>query len=292
MKNARIWVGIVFLFVAVGYGGGALASPEADALTDGARSDFAAARYAGALDKFLRAHALNGEPKLLWNAAACERKLGHNGKAIRYLERYLETAPDLSEQERAEVEDTINAVGRYVALASIESDPAGARVYVDEEVAGVTPLDGVLLDPGTHEIVLELEGYGTLKREVSVAGGDDPTWTFSFVQGDGTAGEGAPIPPIALMAGGAAVATVGAILLGVSIADFGTFEEECAPSCDPAAWESSESMNTAGTVLLALGGASAVAGLTWALWPAADEPDAASVWLAPLPGGIAVGGRW
>ena len=58
------------------------------------------------------------------------------------------------------------------ATADILSSPPGASVSVDGRPAGKTPLDGLRLKPGRHEVALALEGHETWSGTVEVAAGE------------------------------------------------------------------------------------------------------------------------
>jgi hypothetical protein len=57
-----------------------------------------------------------------------------------------------------------------VGQLSIQSEPAGAKVFVDGSERGVAPLTVADLAPGQHEVVLQSEA-GTVKHTVAVQGG-------------------------------------------------------------------------------------------------------------------------
>lgn len=51
---------------------------------------------------------------------------------------------------------------------TIRSEPVGADVYVDEVLIGKTPCEHPFLFYGDREIMIEKEGYRTIKEEVDV----------------------------------------------------------------------------------------------------------------------------
>jgi hypothetical protein len=56
-------------------------------------------------------------------------------------------------------------------LLSIQSRPTGARVFVNGEERGVTPLYVRDLAPGSHEIILYLTGFGAYRQTIEGQGG-------------------------------------------------------------------------------------------------------------------------
>jgi hypothetical protein len=53
----------------------------------------------------------------------------------------------------------------------VSSRPAGARVLLDGQLVGVTPLVLAKVATGTHVVTLELEGYGPWTTSARVVGG-------------------------------------------------------------------------------------------------------------------------
>ncbi|ACS33484.1 DUF2341 domain-containing protein [Thermococcus gammatolerans] len=60
------------------------------------------------------------------------------------------------------------------ATLTIESEPSGARVYINSVNRGKTPLS-LNLSPGTYSVEVALEGYKPYKTSVSLNGGDKRT---------------------------------------------------------------------------------------------------------------------
>src|SRR5690606_32451043 len=87
-------------------------------------------------------------------------------------------------------------LSQYVELASasalgrlsIASTPTGANVLVNGQPRGVTPLELSDIEPGEHEIVLELDGR-RVRQAVSVTGGATTTVALSL--------EGQPVTELA-----------------------------------------------------------------------------------------------
>lgn len=93
-------------------------------------------------------------------------KLGQLGIAKASLERALELDP--KNPKRAAIQKLIKGIEvAQTAKVSVSSVPPGATITVDSDSSadalGKTPFD-VKLTPGSHEIVVALEGYETEKR--------------------------------------------------------------------------------------------------------------------------------
>jgi hypothetical protein len=142
--------------------------PLSESLQGEAKEDYAAARilfndedFTGALIKFQRAYERAGDPRLLWNMAACEKNLRHYAAVLRLLERYeREGSSYMSPGHRAEFTDVLKTVRLLVSRVLIQVEPTGAQIYVDDALVGTTPLDQPLLvDLGLRRIRVHKAGY-------------------------------------------------------------------------------------------------------------------------------------
>jgi hypothetical protein len=133
-----------------------------------AKEDYLAARilfndedYTGALVKFQRAYERAGDPRLLWNMAACEKNLRHYAAVLRLLERYeREGSAYMSPGHRAEFTDVLKTVRLLVSRVQIQVDPDGAQVFLDDVLVGTSPLaEPVLVDLGLRKIRIHKAGY-------------------------------------------------------------------------------------------------------------------------------------
>jgi tetratricopeptide (TPR) repeat protein len=97
------------------------------------RGDYGAAR-----DGFERAWQLSHNPQLLFDLARVEGKLGHDDRAVEYLQRYLQELPDSPDAPtvRAELEARQRAMSERKALTEAEAREAtekqAAQARADE----------------------------------------------------------------------------------------------------------------------------------------------------------------
>jgi hypothetical protein len=142
--------------------------PLSEALHGEAKDDYVAARilfndedFTGALVKFQRAYERAGDPRLLWNMAACEKNLRHYASVLRLLERYeREGWALMSASHRAEFTDVLRTVRMLVSRVQLQVDPDGAQVFLDDVLVGTTPLsEPILVDLGLRKIRIHKAGY-------------------------------------------------------------------------------------------------------------------------------------
>ena len=117
------------------------------------------AEYRVALGHYLASQRLAPNANVVFNIAVCYEALDHPLQAFRHYADYL--AEETDPEERRLAEDALTRLRARVSVVRIESEPAGATVYVDRRdlgVRGTTPLV-LALDGGTHEVMLELPGH-------------------------------------------------------------------------------------------------------------------------------------
>jgi hypothetical protein len=155
--------------------------PLGNTLTGAAKLDYDAATllyengdYAGALIKYQSAYEHAKDPRLLWNAAACEKNLHHYAKASTLVRQYLREGGDqLSDASKADAQSFLQAVAPFVASLSVTVNEVGANVYIDDEIAGVSPLaQPVLVTIGSRTLRVAKDGFVPHTQAIEVRGTD------------------------------------------------------------------------------------------------------------------------
>jgi hypothetical protein len=154
----------------------------AESLLGDAKRDYDAARllfdsgdYQGALLKFENAHRLSGDPRLLWNQAVCAKNLRQYARAIKLVQRYLDSksplvTPDAVEAGRAFLEAALPLTAKLTITASVP----GASVYLDDRLLGTLPLEPDLrVDLGMHSLRLEKFDYVDFDETLTVTDSKD-----------------------------------------------------------------------------------------------------------------------
>ena len=125
------------------------------------------ARYAEAVRLFLEADALSPSAALSYNIARAYEKLADDAQTLRWYRNYLRLSPQAS--NAAEVEGYVRSLSRALSKQRIQqvtilSTPPGARVAIDGNPLGVTPLT-TELRPGKHRASLSLGGFADFEAE-------------------------------------------------------------------------------------------------------------------------------
>ena len=152
----------------------------ADTLTGAAKAEYEAGRllygdgdYAGAALKFQRAYDESKDPRLLWNTAAAEKNLRHYSKVVELVERYVaEAGTRLKAEDRAEADALLTTVRAFISTVTLDVQPEGAAVFVDDVQVGVSPMRApVLVDMGEHRIRVSKVGFQDFNATQSLQGG-------------------------------------------------------------------------------------------------------------------------
>ena len=252
-----------------------------------ARQEFKASRFQPALAAFMRAHVLSADPRLLWNAAACLRKLERNAEALRTIDRYLAEGIELTAEEREEARRAQLAVRALVAVVHLTTVPGDVSISLDGSPLTGRASEGVYVEPGRHAFIFSKEGFQEKLRQEGLKAGEDTAWTIELLPVP-SAVVTAPVEvkvksapeeprvrfaPWLVVGGGAGAGILGAVFLGISGAAWDRFRQECGTNCSPQRWAGSRDLEIAGVVLVAAGAAAIGAGFAWFLL-SASQPAA------------------
>jgi len=129
--------------------------------------------YEGALAEFDRVYQLTGRADLLFNVGRTQQALGRYPEAAAAVEEYLRRSADLTAERRAEVEQLLASVRRYIAYVRLEVDPAAATLRLDgQPVEPARRAADIPLSPGRHTVDARLDGYRGDPQTVVLASGD------------------------------------------------------------------------------------------------------------------------
>jgi len=160
-----------------------------------------------------------------------ELELGRYRDAAEHLEYSIrDFPPSESRTLRAKVEDALSNARKQVASLRVTAAPAGAEILVDGKLVGRSPLEGpIFVDPGTHRLDAQLDGYASNTSTIQAAAGSEQDIQLTLTKADATSAATTPgyvaasdVTPRrnyapALIVGGIGVATA-AIGVGLLVA--------------------------------------------------------------------------
>jgi hypothetical protein len=176
------------------------AETEARALFREGNRRLDAADYVTALDLFRTAYARHASPKILLNIGTTLMHLGRFAEAADTYERY-QRHPGADPKQSAKVDQELRDLATKVGKLRITVNEPGARVLVDGKPVGESPGAITLrLDPGSHSIMAEKDGYPTAATTVSLSGGQERALELRLVRAS-SAEAGKPrtssvVPPV------------------------------------------------------------------------------------------------
>ena len=269
-------------------------------------------QYEQAAIAFARAYELKPSFKLLFNIGQAESELKHYARALEAFTRYLAEGGDQIPPERVTtVKSEIERLNALVGLIIVECPVDGAKVLLDNENKGETPLESpIFVDIGKHEVMIKQGQEELLREVVRVAGGQRVTIEVE-------AGAGAPTEPdddpsveddpeggdrvwtwVALGVGGAA-GIAGAAIGGAAMSKKSSLEKDCVdnhcPQSSSGEADTIKSMNLTADVLFGVAAAGIITGVILFFVEPDDESEA-EVAVTPAVtasgAGLSVGGRF
>jgi flagellar motor protein MotB len=138
---------------------------------------FAQELYLAALSAYKKSYKFYKTPVTLYNMAKCHEKLGDSKNCIDGYESYIKDYKEAKGTMPPDIGDIKNAIAKCrLGLRleiTIESDPPGAAVYIDDpqKMVGQTPMK-TAVDPGTYTLFVRAKGRVELKRQMIVQQGE------------------------------------------------------------------------------------------------------------------------
>ncbi len=125
-----------------------------------AQKAYKAGEYAEAVSLYQAAYRVDPRAAYLFAIGVAAEKADQLTLARDTLERFLAVAPadERAARAKADLERISVLIEARRPTLTIDSEPAGAKVFVDERAVGTTPYHD-RIDPGPRRILLRLEGY-------------------------------------------------------------------------------------------------------------------------------------
>lgn len=153
---------------------------EARARLDAGNQLLREQRYEGALAEYEAAYRAYPSPKIRLNIAEAHSQLGNWAEAFQNYEAFLgetDASSDLHAAARTRKEE----LEAKIAFIDVQSPVEGARVRVDGEDLGETPLEPIPVNPGRHTVVAEKDGYQRFETAEVFTSGERKTIALALV---------------------------------------------------------------------------------------------------------------
>jgi tetratricopeptide (TPR) repeat protein len=115
--------------------------------------------YIGALESYRETYRQFQSPRLFFNFARCEEKLGQPASAIEHYSTFLRDVPDAAEEIRALAEKRVDELAGEVVTIKLSGAAPGPSVGLDDRSMQPPSFDGVLwAEPGRHQLRIARPG--------------------------------------------------------------------------------------------------------------------------------------
>ncbi len=130
-----------------------------------------AGRFDDSIRAFERSYALRASPVVLYNLGLALRGVGRIREATSALERFAQRPADgTTPAQLSAVQQELTRLRGALATVDVDVTPRATRAVIDANE--VLPTRGsVSIDPGTHTVVLSLDGYRSETRMLTAARG-------------------------------------------------------------------------------------------------------------------------
>lgn len=150
-------------------------SGEALAAWELAEKAYEDEEWDGARVQYWRAWTLSSNPRVLFNVGVCDKNQRRYARAVSVWRMQLDVGQGkLSAKDIKSIEEAIEAVSDYVTTLKVTTDVPGAKVFIDNEPVGESPLLAALqVDVGQHRVMVRKSGFRDYLGDVSVAKGQE-----------------------------------------------------------------------------------------------------------------------
>jgi tetratricopeptide (TPR) repeat protein len=130
--------------------------------------------FSASADEFKKAYELYPNYRILYHVAKSQAGAGQAVDAINNYNRFLvESKGKIDPNRQTEVKQDISRLYPKVGIVELECSVKGAKILVDGKVQGTTPVTkSLVVEPGSHSVVVSLDGNSLLEKEVSLEAGN------------------------------------------------------------------------------------------------------------------------
>jgi tetratricopeptide (TPR) repeat protein len=268
--------------------------------------EFALGNYSEARTFFQRAHRLSPSARTLRSLGMTSYELRRYVEAQEYLQQALASdVRPLTPQLHQEVTELLKQARSFIAKLQLTVTPETAQVRVDTQQVYRDAQGLIMLDPGTHELTVDAFQYEAVARNIRCDGSETVSLTIrlpktSNTQFPAAVSDESTAAPYILMAGSAAVAVAGGVLLTIALSNKHAAENPDQRAPDGARYadyqaraDSVPPLSAAGIAALCAGGIGLATGLIWKL-SSRDRPveKSASASLSFTATGVAFQARY
>lgn len=149
--------------------------------------------FDAALAEFSRAYEIQPDYRVLYNIGQVQAERSDFVAAVTAFRKYLEEGGgEVPRQRRSDVESEIARLEARIATLQIDTNVAGAEVWVDGTSQGKLPRDKVLVNAGIRRITVKKSGFKPVEETLTLTGGETRKLKVSL---ESEATSSANVPP-------------------------------------------------------------------------------------------------
>ncbi|HTU57922.1 MAG TPA: tetratricopeptide repeat protein, partial [Polyangiales bacterium] len=160
---------------------GPAAEPDYQTLVQKGLREYELGNFSEAKAFFQQAHQLSPNARTLRGLGMTSYEMRRYVEAIDYFERALgSNERALTAQMRSEVSQLLNQARSFVSKLNLTVTPTDAQLRIDTRAVARDEDGAILLDPGTHELVIEAPNHETATRSLRGDGGETLTLAINL----------------------------------------------------------------------------------------------------------------
>lgn len=159
-------------------------TPEEEAAKkhfENANALFNEKNYAAALAEYEESYRLNPYAGVLFNIAITQKRMFRYADAVDTLEKLLASGASLAPEQAAVAKESLEEMKALLADVTLDVQPAGAAIAIDGRAMKPTAGKPVRMSVGNHVVEVTLDGYTTVKKDVTVTAGVAQTVAVKLV---------------------------------------------------------------------------------------------------------------
>lgn len=137
-------------------------------------SYYESGKHAQALESFQKSYEIKPHWAIRFNLGLCYKELGMYVKAREEFNKFVEEGGSkINPSTKKQVEQAIAELNNIIAVVTIEVNVKKAEILMDGKTVGYTPMsDKVYLNPGSHILIIQKNGYESYREEFILSKGE------------------------------------------------------------------------------------------------------------------------
>jgi len=128
--------------------------------------------YELAINEFMESYRIYPFDQILYNIALCYDHTHQYVEAMKYYMMYIEEASKISAKMMKTISERLDDLSRFIGSLEITVNVIDAEVIVDGVTVGMSPIAGIPVVTGEHEVIVRKAGFHQGSKKVTVISGN------------------------------------------------------------------------------------------------------------------------